>query len=131
MIIVGVLVVLALGGYAVIKSGEPQAVEGQEVDVKDVQGAGNPIVRSGNVIEVTDSWFSLKELEVGVGDSVTWVNKQSRVSWPASAMHPTYTVYPESDIKKCGTQEKDETFDACKGLGFEESYQFTFNEVGE
>jgi len=43
-------------------------------------------------------------------------------------MHPTHTVYPGSDVKKCGSDES--IFDACKGLEQGESFSFTFNEIG-
>ena len=51
--------------------------------------------------------------------------------WPASALHPTHTVYPGSDIQKCGTSEGDKIFDSCTGLNKGESFSFTFNEKGD
>ena len=51
-------------------------------------------------------------------------------TWPAAALHPTHTVYPGSDIKKCGTSEAVGIFDACRGLKSGESWSFQFNEVG-
>ena len=59
---------------------------------------------------------------------VTFFNEDSNKHWPASAMHPTHTLYPGSGIEKCGTGEK--IFDACKGLEQGESFSFTFNEKG-
>ena len=85
---------------------------------------------TGNVIEITSSGFSPKELTISVGETVTWVNKDTEAHWPASAMHPTHMVYPESDIKKCGTAEQESIFDACRGIPPGESYSFTFNEAG-
>src|SRR3972149_1953321 len=84
---------------------------------------------TGNVIEITSSGFSPKELSISVGETVTWMNRDTEEHWPASAMHPTHTVYPGSDIKKCGTSEEGKIFDACKGLAPGESYRFTFNEI--
>ena len=81
-------------------------------------------------VEITSSGFSPKELSINVGDTVIWVNEDTVGHWPASAMHPTHTVYPGSNIKKCGTSEEEGIFDACRGILQGESYSFTFNEVG-
>jgi len=83
-----------------------------------------------NTIEITADGFSPKELTISVGETVTWVNKDAEEHWPASAMHPTHTVYPGSDIQKCGTVEEENIFDSCRGLLPGESWNFTFNEAG-
>ena len=70
------------------------------------------------------------QITIKQGDTVTWVHKGTREDWPASAMHPTHTVYPGSGIEKCGTAESGSIFDACEALGNGESYSFTFNEKG-
>lgn len=67
-------------------------------------------------------------VEIRRGESVTFVNRSSQEVWPASAMHPTHTVYPGSDIKKCGTGAS--IFDACRSLSNGESWSFVFDEVG-
>jgi len=58
-------------------------------------------------------------------------NESANPTWPASAMHPTHTVYPGSDIQKCGTPEAGKIFDACRGLNTGETWSFQFNEVGK
>ena len=102
--------------------------------VNTVRVIDNPTINlpgaTGNVIEITSSGFSQKTLTIKKGETVTWVNKDTEEHWPASAMHPTHTVYPGSDIEKCGTSEEKNIFDACKGLAPGESYSFTFNEIG-
>jgi len=82
------------------------------------------------IVEITPSGFSPKTLEINLGDKVTWINKGSTNSWPASAFHPTHTIYPGSSISKCGTVERGNIFDACSSFGEGGSYSFTFNEVG-
>ena len=84
----------------------------------------------GNVIEITGSGFSPQTLTIKKGETVTWINKDTEGHWPASAMHPTHTVYPGSNIEKCRTAEEESIFDACRELAPEESYSFTFNEIG-
>lgn len=93
----------------------------------DIEAKG---IGSDNIIEVTSEGFNPKSLTIKQGDKVTWVNKITEDSWPASALHPTHNVYPGSDIEKCGTAEEKNIFDACKGLKEGESYGFTFNEKG-
>ena len=85
-----------------------------------------------HVIEMTSSGFAPSMLTVSKGDTVNWINRDTEKHWPASAVHPTHTVYPGSDIKKCFEAGTDKTsiFDACRGLDPGESYSFTFNEIG-
>lgn len=89
-----------------------------------------PVLVTGNTIEITASGYSQSEIKIKKGDTVTWVNKDSVPHWPASAAHPTHTVYPGSDIKKCGTSEQGIIFDACRGLAAGESYSFKFDQSG-
>ncbi|SRR3989344_7472245 len=86
---------------------------------------------SSNIIEITASGFSPNELTIKAGESVKFINKDSSMHWPASAIHPTHTVYPGSDITKCGTSEQSVIFDACKGLKEGGTFTFVFNEAGE
>ena len=84
----------------------------------------------GNIIEITSDIFSPNELRINAGDTVTWVSKDTKDSWPASAVHPTHEKYPGSGITKCGTNEEQNIFDACKGLKPGESWSFTFTQKG-
>lgn len=81
-------------------------------------------------VEITTNGFNPSSLTTKKGSSVAFVNKDSQPHWPASAMHPTHTVYPGSDIKKCKMEERATIFDACGSLQQEEKYSFVFNEVG-
>lgn len=81
-------------------------------------------------VEITSSGFSPKSLEIKQGDSVVFLNKDTNAHWPASAVHPTHTVYPGTSRSNCGRVPEGSMFDACKGLAREESFRFTFNEVG-
>ena len=83
-----------------------------------------------NTIEITSSGFSPKTIVILQGEKITFINKGSELSWPASAVHPTHKAYPGSDINKCNTAEESKIFDACRGLKQGESYSFTFNEKG-
>lgn len=93
------------------------------IKVKTDGGSAVIISRVWDVV-VTDEGFSPKELKVKKGDTVVWTNKGSSSSWPASAMHPTHSVYPEQG--GCISS----TFDACRGLNLGEAFKFVFNQVG-
>jgi len=82
-------------------------------------------------IERTDGGFVPQEMTVKVGSTVIFLNSSSVQTRPASAIHPTHTAYPGSSIQKCNTEEEQNNFDACRPLAPEESYSFTFNEIGE
>ena len=142
-VIIGILVVLALI-ILVFTFGSTENQNNAQEE-QESPSVVIPIVGSGGVeetmntgsgsssthdIEITSSGFSPKTLEINAGDTVTWTNKDSRKHWPASAIHPTHTVYPGSSISKCGTSAESEIFDACNGLSAGESYSFTFNEKG-
>jgi plastocyanin len=91
---------------------------------------GTSVPASGNTVEITANGFSPSEIKIKKGDTVTWMNKDASPHWPASAAHPTHTVYPGSDIKKCGTSAQFGIFDACKGLATGESFSFKFDQIG-
>lgn len=86
---------------------------------------------SNATVTITESSYEPKTVTILKGGTVTWVNNTDSPNWPASAKHPAHTVYPGSDITKCGTAEQGAIFDACKGLAKGESFSFTFNNAGE
>lgn len=83
-----------------------------------------PTSTAGNTVEIISSGFSPNTLTINVGDTVTFVNKDSTTHWPASNIHPTHTLYPESG--GCIGSK----FDACNSLAQGETFSFTFNEKG-
>ena len=82
------------------------------------------------VIQYTDEGYAPSSLTIERGQTVTFMNASSRETRPASAMHPTHTVYPGSGIEKCGTDDESGIFDACHGLKPGEGWSFTFDEIG-
>jgi plastocyanin len=83
-----------------------------------------------NVVIYTNSGFAPGEMAVSSGETVVFRNESSGDFWPASAMHPTHTVYPGSGLDKCGTAEAGSIFDACRGIAPGGEYSFTFSESG-
>ena len=84
-----------------------------------------------NTIEITSNGFTPKELTIKIGETITFINKDTKPHWPASAFHPTHTAYPGSNIEKCGTEEQENIFDACKELQQEGTYAFKFEAHGK
>lgn len=74
--------------------------------------------------------FSLSTITVKKGTEVVFSNESGKDFWPASAMHPTHTVYPGSSITKCGTADASRIFDACASIKSGSSWSFVFNEAG-
>ena len=79
---------------------------------------------AGNVIEITANGFTPNELTIKKGEQATWINKNTQKHWPASAVHPSHTTYPETG--GCIGSK----FDACKELNPEETWTFTFDHEG-
>lgn len=79
---------------------------------------------SEKIVDITSSGFSPRVLTINVGDTVKFVNQDSKAHWPASAIHPTHKLYPE------GGGCIGSKFDACQSIGQGESYSFTFNIAG-
>ena len=85
--------------------------------VKRVSETEVKLPTSAEVSVREDGSFSPSEVKIQKGGKVTWTNKSSRQVWPASAVHPTHSVYPG--------------FDALRGLSAGESYSFVFDKTGE
>ena len=131
-----IVIVLIIGGVYYFSRGSYNAPNDMPVSTSP----GEPAPKSANTsapapvemkrVEITANGFSPSEIKIKKGDTITWVNKDSTPHWPASAAHPTHTVYPGSDIQKCGTAAQSRIFDACKGLSPGESYSFKFDQAG-
>src|SRR3989344_1106746 len=79
---------------------------------------------SDQTVTITDKGFSPEEVNIQVGDTVTWVNQGKNTHWPASNFHPTHTLYPE-DGGCLGSK-----LDACRGLKTGENFSFKFDQAG-
>ncbi|MEK6855405.1 MAG: hypothetical protein AABX73_04245, partial [Nanoarchaeota archaeon] len=89
-----------------------------------------PEENNNNAIEISSTGFSPQNLVINKGESVTFINKDSKKHRPATDIHPSHKLYPGSSIEKCDSAERDKIFDSCRGLSQEESYSFVFNEIG-
>ena len=89
----------------------------------------SPVISNTTVL-YSNSGYSPATITVKKGDTVFFDNKSSKIMWTASAVHPTHKVYPGTDITFCGTPQSTGAFDACKGYGPGESWEFNFNKQG-
>ena len=116
------LAVLGLAIFLIACAPIPKVME-EPVITELPEGISEP-TSAEHQITITADGFSPKTITVKAGDTVTFFNEDSNQHWPASAMHPTHNVYPESG--GCIGSK----FDACKGLAQGESFSFTFNKKG-
>lgn len=82
-------------------------------------------------IHMTERGFEPSTVEIQVGETVIFENKDIVPRWPASNIHPTHRAYPGSDIDDCGTSQESYMFDACRSIPPGGTYAFQFNKVGE
>ena len=88
------------------------------------------LIMPAGIVTYTNVGYSPSTPTIQKGQTVAWKNKGSSLMWIASAMHPTHKIYPDSDVAKCGTSLQAGIFDACKGYGAGESWEFKFDERG-
>ena len=82
------------------------------------------------VVKIDESGFEPKAFEIAQGDTVVFENAGDEPHWPASNIHPTHRMYPESGNEYCGSDQAEDSFDACRGVMPGETYSFTFNYPG-
>ena len=87
-------------------------------------------LQSAPMVVYSDGGYTPGELRIKKGETVTFKNESSQSMWVASAMHPSHTAYPGTDIKDCGNAMMGMMFDACVGTPIGSSWMFQFNEVG-
>lgn len=129
LVILASVLLIAAGGLYVY------TMRGSEPQPAVVLASGNPVV--GNISSDTDTYdvivhfdgeaFSPKELAIEAGTRVRFLNDSDTDVWPASAVHPTHSVYPEKAEENC----LGSSFDACRGLKKGEFFDFTFEHAGE
>jgi plastocyanin len=149
-----VVVIVVLGGYFLLKgpsapsSNLPSSTVSQETQPTSpaqtnqaplpgsngqVPSGPEPQVQNSqneNVITYTDSGYSPSTLRVKIGETVTFKNESSKSMWPASAFHPTHTVYSGTSLDEHCPDTAGTAFDACKGFLPGSSWSFKFTKAG-
>lgn len=127
-IIIGIIAVISLGGFLFLQPGNVPEQATPEANILPPSENGEG--QSSVAVTYTDSGYSPREVIILQGGTVTFENQSSRDMWPATAIHPTHTIYPGSHILKCKTAQQPRMFDACQGIAQGESWSFIFQEVG-
>ena len=68
------------------------------------------------IVSIEANGFNPKLVTISVGDTVRWVNNNSKLHWPASDPHPTHTGVPD--------------FDPFADLLPGETFSYTFKKAG-
>lgn len=110
LLIAAAVLVLAGAGYYWYSTQEAQRPAG-EVAVE---------------ISYTENGYEPAEVTIQKGQAVKWTNDSQVEMWPASAVHPTHSIYPQKSDSDC----LGSSFDACRRMSPGESYEFTFYEQG-
>ncbi len=107
------LMALSLGVYiyAYIAT-QPASVISTTVPEKEMPNA--PTV----TITRTNAGYEPSEVVIAPGTVVIWKNTSDSFHWPASDYHPNHSEYPGN-------------FDPQRAIAIGETWQFTFDEVGE
>lgn len=124
-IIIGGVIIIVLGGFLFFQPGDAPEQLNPEVSISPLVGNGESVT-----VRYTDSGYVPKEVTISQGTEVIFNSESNRSMWPATAIHPTHTIYPGSSILKCGGAEKVRIFDACQGIAQQESWSFIFQEQG-
>lgn len=98
----------------------PIPVTANAVAAEQVEPAGQPHSVSGRVHYVVYSGgqgFVPDRLEIGVGETVVFVNASGADFWPASNIHPTHEILPE--------------FDSLEPVPSGQVWEFVFDEAGQ
>lgn len=127
ILLIGAALLIVVGGVWYISSNNQQAYVVPEALAPETV---TPVPTPLRVIVANDAGFSPSSLTVKAGETATFKNESLQPAWPASAIHPTHTVYPNSSIAKCDTPEQSGIFDACKGLNTGEEWSFVFISKG-
>ena len=132
--IAGALIIAAIGAIWFFGSYnatvEPEAVvpttQQKEPEKSEVIPPESQSVR---IITITNEGYSPREMTVLAGEIVVFANQSARSVWTATAIHPTHTIYPGSNIRDCIARKV--MFDSCTQIPRGEEWSFQFNEVGE
>ncbi|MEX0934230.1 MAG: plastocyanin/azurin family copper-binding protein [Candidatus Saccharimonadales bacterium] len=126
-----VLVAIALVGFFLLRDDVDELDNGTDTDTTTQQeaettpGDDTDVIDDGQndteaevqaQVRYSSSGFAPATLEISIGDTVSFVNGGNVSMWVASDSHPTHTNFPD--------------FDARRGYGSGETYEFTFNEPG-
>lgn len=108
-------------------AGDPELEDGWSDTNSDTTDLPVEVPNSVTTVTYTDDGFSPEIMQIFQGDTVRFVNQSSGRMWVGSDIHPTHSLYPE----KTGADCLGSSFDQCSVSVNGESWEFTFDRVGE
>lgn len=109
---IGAIVVLVIvAGWYLLQSQKGQApAPAPQVTTEEATPATSEATEAAameeNVVTVTSSGFSPKNITIKVGEKVSWMNEDSESHQVNSAVHPTHQVYPPLNLGNIQTGGK-------------------------
>lgn len=88
----------------------------KETQPTETTGTTAPPLKAPTTIKMTAAGFEPANVTIKKGDTVVFLNNDSKPHWPASAQHPTHTALPG--------------FDSLKAVAAGASYSYTFTKAG-
>ncbi|MBI2020495.1 cupredoxin domain-containing protein [Candidatus Daviesbacteria bacterium] len=123
---VAVVVVLGLGLYLFSRPPQTQApspaTQTESSPTASESSEAAQMIDQQNLVTISSSGFSPKEITVKVGTVVTWVNEDSEDHTVNSAVHPTHQVYPP--LNNVGTLKPGER----KGFMFDKVGTYNYHD---
>lgn len=96
---------------------------GDAEDVRDLSAI--PVAAK---IVFTEEGYAPSKVTIKKGEKIRFENSADEWEmWPASAVHPTHSIYPQSSPSDC----LGSSFDACEHLAPGQAWEFVFDEAGE
>lgn len=86
---------------------------------------GNTTASKNHIVSLTRDGFEPDNIVIAKGDSITWINTDTRPHWPSSNSHPTHREYKTATKGCLGS-----ALDACRGLKKGETFPFIFDQLG-
>lgn len=106
-----VVLILVAGGYLLMR---PQTTTNPTPDAKSTPAPTASSATEGammeekeeNMVTISSSGFSPKDITIKAGEAVTWTNSDSADHAVNSAPHPTHTIYPSLNLNTIKSGEK-------------------------
>ena len=107
----------------VVESQSPEISASVAPTISSTPSASSTPTANITTISYTATGYTPATVTIKKGDTITFVNNSTKEMWPASAVHPSHSVYPEQ--KNCFAG----VFKDCR-VAVGGSFSMKFNVVG-
>lgn len=112
VIAAAVVILVLIGGWFLTRPKPSVAPEVSQTTQPSITQSASPAASAAaeaetkNLVTITSSGFSPKEIKITKGDSVIWVNNDTVDHTVNSAPHPAHTAYPPLNLDVLKPGEK-------------------------